>query len=158
MRFRDLYDETGIVPSAERFACCYINRPFSIWAGNWDRQICFSRRTVNVRVSGNEKSLCDGRAETFNYGRVRLGSRQGLFVNVSGFHGAEHDECDRGNKRDEQYQHAEGANWHEPIPVSLPPVGSWRKRDRRILLHGVFLLQPRSFVQSILVTCALLQA
>ena len=61
-----------------------------------------------------------------NYGRVCPGSRQGLFVNVSGFHRAEHDQRDRDDKSDERYQHAQAAKRHEPVPVSLPPVRSWR--------------------------------
>ena len=126
MRFCDLNGETRIVPSTKRLVCCHVNRPFSIWTGNRNRQVRFPGCAINVCVSGDEKSLCDGRAESFNYGRVRFGSRQGVFINVGGFHRAEHDQRDRNNKNDEQYQHAQAANRHEPFPVSLPPVGTWR--------------------------------
>ncbi len=106
MRFCDLNDETRIVPSAERFVGCDVNRPFSFWARDGDGEVRFTGCAVDVRVSRDKKSIFDRLAESVDYGRVRLGSRQGLFVNVSRFHRAEHDQRDRGNKRDEQYQHA----------------------------------------------------
>jgi len=63
-------------------------------ARNGNRQVRFPGRPVHICVSRDEKSLCNGRAERFNYGRVRLGSLQGIFVNVSRFHRAEHNQRD----------------------------------------------------------------
>jgi hypothetical protein len=150
MCLSNLYDKSRIVPSPKRLVCCNVNRPFSFWTGDGDGKICFSGCAINICVSRNEESLCDGGAENFNHGRVHPGSRQGVFVNISGFHRAEDDQRDRANKSDEQYQNTEAASRHEPLPVSRPPVGSWCQRNRRILLHGTFLLQSRSLVQSFL--------
>ncbi len=126
MRFCDLNDETRIVPLAKRLSCCHENRPFSIWAGDGNRQVRFPGCAVHVRISRDKKSLLYRRAEGLDYRSVRLGPGQSTFVNVSRFHRAEHDQRDRANESDEQYQQAQAANRHEPRPVSLPPVGSWR--------------------------------
>src|SRR4029077_13593863 len=92
MRFCDLYDETRIIPSTKRLVCCHVNRCFSIWAGNRNRQVRFTGCTVHVRISRDKKSLFDRRTESLDYGRVRLRPGQSAFVNVSRFHRAENDQ------------------------------------------------------------------
>jgi hypothetical protein len=159
MRLCDLYDETRVAPPAKRFVCRHVDPSFSFRARDGDGEICFTGCAVDVRVSGDKKTFFDWRTEGLDYRRVGLRSRQSVFVDVGRFHRAEHDQRDRANKSGQQYQHAEAAERHEPFPVSLPPVRSCLcSEGRRILLHGVFLLQPRSFLQSFLVPCALFQA
>ena len=103
MRLSDFHDEPRIIPSPERLVSRHVNGPFSLRAGNRNRQVRFTGRAIHVCVSSDKKSLRDRLAERFDYRRIQLGPRQGFFVNVSGFHRAEHDQGDRANKSDEQY-------------------------------------------------------
>src|SRR4029077_14341643 len=125
MRVCDLDDETRIVPLTKRLPCCHVNRSFSFWTGDGNGQIGFSRCAVHVGVSGDKKSFRYRRTEGFDDRRMHLGSCQSVFVNVSRFHCAEDDQDDGANKNDEQHRDAEAAKWHEPFPVSLPPVWFW---------------------------------
>jgi len=150
MRVCDLDDEPGIIPLPQRLPRRSIDRPVSFWTGDGNRQISFSGCAVNVRVSGNKKSFCDRRTESFDDRRMRPGPGESIFVNVGGFHRAEHDQHHRANENDEEYHHAQAAEWNEPFPVSLPPVWSRCRRNWwRYLLHRAFLLATRGFLQPI---------
>ncbi len=150
MRFCDFEDESRIVPLTQGLVRCHVNRSFSFWTANGNRQIGFSRCTVNVRISGDKKSFCDRRTQGFNHRRMHLGSGQSIFVNAGRFHCAKYDQDDWANKDYEQHRDAEAAKWHEPFPISPPPVGFWRRRNyRRCLVHRAFLLRRRSSAQPI---------
>ena len=150
MRFCDLDDESRIGPPPERLPRCYINRPVSFWAGDGNRQISFSGCAVNVCVSGNKKSFRDGRTESFDDRKIRLGPGESVFVDVGRFHCAEYDQHHRSNENDEQYRYGEAAKWHEPFPVLFPPVWFRRRRNWwRYLLHRGFLLRTGSSLQLI---------
>ncbi len=130
--------------------CCHVNRPLSFWIGDGNGQIGFSGCAVNVRVSGDKKSFSDRRTHGLNHRRMRLCSGQSIFVNLGRFYCAEYDQDHRTNKNDEQHRHTEAAKGNEPFPVSLPPVGFWRRRNWwRCLLHGVFVRRTQSSWQPI---------
>lgn len=88
----DFENESRIIPSTERLLCRHVNCTFTFWTGDRNCQIRFSGCAVNVCVSGDQKSLYDRGTERLNHGRVGLGPRQRIFVNVRRFYGAEHDD------------------------------------------------------------------
>jgi len=91
MRFCDFKDEPRIVPSAERLRCRHVNCSFSLGTGNRNGEVGLTGRAVDVCVSGDEKSVCDGRTEGLDYSRVYFSPAQRIFVNLGGFYCAEYD-------------------------------------------------------------------
>ena len=70
MRFCDFKDETRIVPPAKRLRCRHVNCSFPLGTGDRNGEVSLTGRAVDVCVSGDEESVCNGRTEGLDYCRV----------------------------------------------------------------------------------------